>query len=240
METKQTTGLRPMDTDYVTIVEQACGKITGFAELYKEMERAISITGKSKSTLINYSRQLAHLALHYNCFPLNLDSEQVMDYLHLVKSRGTTSATFFKFTVYGMRYACRLRGLEYKQYSLPAIEKDQKLPVVLNGTEVKALMAACKLLKHRLIIGLCYGCGLRCSEVRNLQLGDVDLERGMLHVKQSLPRLPSGVKVPKTVAFHWAKCCAVVLLNIFLRNTRTNIYLKATRKNACRNAERSG
>lgn len=184
MQTKQTTGLRPMDTDYVTIVEQACGKITGFAELYKEMERAISITGKSKSTLINYSRQLAHLALHYNCFPLELDSEQVMDYLHLVKSKGTTSATFFKFTVYGMRYACRLRGLEYKQYSLPAIEKDQKLPVVLNGSEVKALMAACKLLKHRLIIGLCYGCGLRCSEVRNLQLGDVDLERGMLHVKQ--------------------------------------------------------
>lgn len=184
METKQTTGLRPMDKDYVTIVEQACGKITGFAELYKEMERAISITGKSKSTLTNYSRQLAHLALHYNCFPLELDAEQVMDYLYLVKSKGTTSATFFKFTVYGMRYACRLRGLEYKQYSLPAIEKDQKLPVVLNGLEVKALMAACKLLKHRLIIGLCYGCGLRCSEVRNLRVGDADLERGMLHVKQ--------------------------------------------------------
>ena len=240
MQNEQTTGLRPMDNDYVTIVEQACDKVTGFDELYKEMERAISITGKSKSTLTNYSRQLTHLALHYDCFPLDLDGEQVMDYLHLVKSRGTTSATFFKFTVYGMRYACRLRGLEYKQYSLPAIEKEQKLPVVLNGTEVKALMAACKLLKHRLIIGLCYGCGLRCSEVRNLRLGDVDLERGMLHVKQSLPRLPSGGRVPKTVAFHWVKCFAVALVNILLRNIRVNICLKATRKNACRNAERNG
>ena len=134
------------------------------------MERSISITGKSKSTLTNYSRQLAQLALHYNCFPLELDSEQVMDYLHLVKSRGTTSATFFKFTVYGMRYACRMRGLEYKQYSLPAIEKDEKLPVVLNGSEVKALLKVCKLLKHRLIIVHSYGCGLRCSEVRNLKI----------------------------------------------------------------------
>ncbi len=88
------------------------------------MERSLSISGKSKSTLVNYGRQLAHLALHYDCFPLDLDSEQVMDYLHLVKSQGTTSATFFKFTVYGMRYACRLRGLEYKQYSLPVIEKE--------------------------------------------------------------------------------------------------------------------
>lgn len=185
MQTKQTT-VRPvtMAADYVTIVKQACNKVSGFEQLYKEMERSISITGKSKSTLINYCRQLAHLALHYNSFPLELDSEQVMDYLHVVKSRGTTSATFFKFTVYGMRYACRLRGLEYRQYSLPAIEKENKLPVVLNGSEVKALLNSCKLLKHRLIIGLCYGCGLRCSEVRNLRIADADLERGMLHVKQ--------------------------------------------------------
>ena len=149
MQTKSTTGLRRAAKDYVTIVDQACDKVTGFSELYKEMERAVSISGKSKSTLTNYSRQLAHLSLHYNCFPLDLDAEQVMDYLHLVKSRGTTSATFFKFTVYGLRYACRLRGLEYKQFSLPEIEKDSKLPAVLNGAEVKALLAACKLLKHR-------------------------------------------------------------------------------------------
>ena len=183
MQTKQTTGLDAAAIDYVTIVQQACNKVTGFEQLYKEMERSISISGKSKSTLTNYSRQLAHLALHYNCFPLELDAEQVMDYLHLVKSRGTTSATFFKFTVYGLRYACRLRGLEYRQFSLPEIDKSVKLPVVLNGTEVKALLSACKLLKHRLIIGLCYGCGLRCSEVRNVQVADADIERGMLHVR---------------------------------------------------------
>ena len=183
MQTKSTTALRIAAKDYVTIVKQACDKVTGFLGLYKEMERAISITGKSKSTFTNYSRQLAHLSLHYNCFPLDLDAEQVMDYLHLVKSRGTTSATFFKFTVYGLRYACRLRGLEYKQFSLPEIEKDSKLPAVLNGAEVRALLAVCKLLKHRLIIGLCYECGLRCSEVRNLEVADADIQRGMLHVR---------------------------------------------------------
>lgn len=184
MQTKQTTSPGKRASDYVTIAQQACNEVSGFEQLYKEMDRAICISGKSKSTFTNYSRQLAHLALHYNCFPLELDAEQVMDYLHIVKSRGTTSATFFKFTVYGLRYACKIRGLEYKQFSLPGIDKNVKLPVVLNGTEVKALLAACKLLKHRLIIGLCYGCGLRCSEVRNIRIADADLERGMLHVRQ--------------------------------------------------------
>src|SRR5215210_2507095 len=113
-----------------------------------------------------------------------LDNEQVLDYLHLVKANGSPSATFFKFTVYGLRYACKLRGLPYQQFSLPSIERNDKLPVVLNASEVRALLKVCDLLKHRLLIGLAYGCGLRCAEVRQLRLADVDIERGMVHVHQ--------------------------------------------------------
>ncbi len=182
--TKRATGLRTAAPDYETLVQQAINKVTGFQQLYKELERAINVSGKSKSTLTNYSRQLAHLALHYRILPTELDNEQVLDYLHLVKSKGSPSATFFKFTVYGMRYACKLRGLPYQQFSLPSIKRKEKLPVVLNASEVKALLKACDLLKHRLLIGLCYGCGLRCGEVRQMRVADVDIERGMVHVHQ--------------------------------------------------------
>jgi site-specific recombinase XerD len=180
---QQTTGPR-IANDYVTVVQQACEKVKGFADLYWELKRSISINGKSQSALVNYSRQLAHLALHYDCMPLDLDPDQVMDYLHLIKSRGTASPSFFNFTVHGMRYACKMRGIEYNQFALPGIRGPQKLPVVLNGSEVKALLRACQLPRHRLIIGLCYGCGLRSSEVQYLQPADADLERGMLHVRQ--------------------------------------------------------
>lgn len=199
--TKRPTGLRTAAPDYETLVQQASRKVTGFAQLYKELQRAINVSGKSKST--NYSRQLAHLALHYNQLPTELDQEQVLDYLHLVKSKGSPSATFFKFTVYGMRYACKLKGLPYQQFSLPAIERSDKLPVVLNASEVKALIKACDLLKHRLLISLCYGCGLRCSEVRNLTLADVDTERGMAHVRQGKGGkdrcLPMGVMLSRGI-----------------------------------------
>lgn len=183
MQTYQTTSLCRAANDYVTIVAQACDKVNGFEQLYKEMERSISISGKSRSTLTNYGRQLAHLALHYNCLPTELDKEQVLDYLHLVKSKGTPSATFFKFTVYGMRYACKMRGLSYLQFSLPAIDRDDKLPVVLSQQEVKDLLKGCTLLKHSILLATIYGCGLRCAEARQLAVADVDLQRGMLHVK---------------------------------------------------------
>ena len=195
--TKQPTGLRTAASDYQTIVQQASEKVTGFQQLYKDLERAINVSGKSTSTLTNYGRHLAHLALHYQALPTDLDHEQVLDYLHLVKANGSPSATFFKFTVYGMRYACKLRGLPYQQFSLPSIQRHDKLPVVLNASEVQALLKVCDLLKHRLLIGLAYGCGLRCAEVRTLTIADVDTERGRVHVRQGKGKkdrcLPMGV-----------------------------------------------
>lgn len=205
---KRATGLRCAANDYVTIVQQAQDKVTGFAQLYKEMERSINVSGKSKSTLSNYGRQLAHLALHYNQLPTDLDCEQVLDYLHLVKTKGSPSATFFKFTVFGMRYACKMRGLPYQQFSLPVMEGSNKLPVVLNADEVKALIKACDLLKHKLLISLCYGCGLRCAEVRNLRIGDVDTVRAMIHVRQGKGKkdrmLPMGVMLARGIKTYLA------------------------------------
>ena len=202
--TKQSTGLRTAAKDYQTIVQQASSKVTGFEQLYKDLERAINVSGKSTSTLTNYGRHLAHLALRYHQLPTELDHEQVLDYLHLIKSNGSPSATFFKFTVYGMRYACKLRGLPYQQFSLPSIDRSDKLPVVLNATEVKALLKVCDLLKHRLLIGIAYGCGLRCAEVRNLTIADVDTEREMVHVRQGKGKkdrvLPMGTMLARGIA----------------------------------------
>ncbi len=60
--TKRPTGLRTAGTNYETLVQQAINKVTGFDALYKELERVINVSGKSKSTLTNYSRHLAHLS----------------------------------------------------------------------------------------------------------------------------------------------------------------------------------
>jgi len=71
---------------------------------------------------------------------------------------------------------------------LPSIERPKKLPVVLSRSEVKQLLRTPKLLKHRLVLAMLYGCGLRCFELRNLQLKDLDFDRGMLHIRQGKGR----------------------------------------------------
>jgi site-specific recombinase XerD len=131
---------------------------------------------------------MAHIALHYNCLPTKLDAEQIEDYLFLIKSQKAPSDSYFKHAVYGLRFLFRLEGLDERAIELPSLKRDKKLPAVLSKAEVKALLKAPTLLKHRLLLAIIYGCGLRCSEVRNLQIKDVDLDRAMLHIRQGKGR----------------------------------------------------
>jgi site-specific recombinase XerD len=58
------------------------------------------------------------------------------------------------------------------------------LPSVLSVAEVGALLAAIRQPHHRMIAMVMYGCGLRISEACQVQVGDIDAARGVLHVRQ--------------------------------------------------------
>jgi integrase/recombinase XerD len=180
------TSKRLKKTNATTLVAQACAKVNGFAELYKRLERKISLSGKSSSTLKNYSRHLAQMALHFNCPPTELDDEQIEDYLYLLQQQhNTPSDSYFKHTIYGLRFLFRVEGLKESAVALPSIKHEKKLPVILSREEVKRLLKIPSLLKHRILLGLLYGCGLRCAEVRNIRLKDIDFNRDRLHIRQS-------------------------------------------------------
>jgi integrase/recombinase XerD len=167
-----------------TIVERACQELAGFQSLCLQMEKRILITGKSMSTLTNYLRCVAHLSLYFNALPTQLTHDQLEDYLYQLKKKGAAES-FFKHTVYGLRFLFRVVGLPDRAIKLPALKNKQMLPVVLNKKEVQELLQAPILLKHRAIIAILYGCGLRCQELRKLQIKDVDFERNMIHIRQS-------------------------------------------------------
>jgi integrase/recombinase XerD len=138
-------------------------KYNGFTELLQRFERNISVLGRSKRTFDNYSRHVAAITLHFGCLPTELDAEQVQDYLYELQQRSRTpSQTYFKHTVYGLRFLLKAEGLPYAFLHLPAIKKSTKLPVILSREEIWLMLTKATLLKHRLLIGLLYGCGLRC------------------------------------------------------------------------------
>ncbi len=175
----------PQNTDGVTLVAKACAEVQGFDELFRRLERRMNTQRRSESTKKNYARHLAQIALHFKCLPTVLADDQIEDYLEGLILKGPLSGSYFKHSVYGLRYLFRLEGLNAKRIQLPSIKNDKKLPIVLGRDEVKALIQHAGLLKHRLLVGLLYGCGLRCGEVRTIRLRDLDLSRGMLLVRKT-------------------------------------------------------
>lgn len=149
------------------------------------MRKSFAINGKATSTLTNYLRCLSHLALHSNRSPEELDIEEINDYLfHCQNLHKTPSESFFKHTIFGLRAAYKVMGMEQKRIQLPQIKRQKKLPIVLNKQEVRSLLKAPKYLKHRLILGMLYGCGLRSYELCDLLQSDLDFERKTLFVKK--------------------------------------------------------
>lgn len=148
-------------------------------------ERTISVLGRSKSTFSCYSRHVAALSLYFGKLPTELDPEQVHDYLfYLQKQSKTPSQTYFKHTVYGLRFLLKSEGLPYEYLKLPEIKHEKKVQIVLSKAEVWRLLKSCQLLKHKILIGLLYGCGLRCLEARSVRLQDLDFDRKQLRVVQ--------------------------------------------------------
>ena len=175
-------------------------EVPGFDHVCKQLQRSFVVNGKADSTLSNYLRCLAHLGLHYKISPEELDEEQILDYLfHCKNLHNTPSESFFKHTIYGLRSLYKVLGLKEKRISLPEIKAQRKLPVVLSKQEVKQLLRAPKYLRHRLILGMLYSCGLRSYELCNLKLSDVDFDRKAVFIKKQKGNLDRYVPLSKNI-----------------------------------------
>lgn len=67
---------------------------------------------------------------------------------------------------------------------IPWPKKEKKLIQFLDHSEVKLLLSKCTNVKHRAIIMLMYGSGLRVSEVINLEAKDIDSKQMVIRVLQ--------------------------------------------------------
>jgi site-specific recombinase XerD len=168
-----------------TIYLDACDKVFGFQQMGEEFIRKLVINGRAESTHKNYLRQMAKLALHYNKTPLELELGELEEFLYLLIEKGTDSQSSFKHLVYGLKKLYVLFGREELELGLPVIESSKKLPVVLSIPEIKRLLSAPKHLREKVIFALTYDTGMRISEVRNLLLSDIDLDRKQIHIRQS-------------------------------------------------------
>ncbi len=63
-------------------------------------------------------------------------------------------------------------------------KREQRLPVVLSHGEIVRMLEGTVNFKHRVMLAVAYGAGLRVSEVVGLRVRDLDFEGGLITVRQ--------------------------------------------------------
>ncbi len=90
-------------------------------------------------------------------------------------------------------------GQSMKLQHIPWPKKEHKLVEYVTHDEAIALISACTNIKHKAIIILLYGCGLRVSEVINLKPGHVDSSRMIINIIQAKGKKDRQVPLPESM-----------------------------------------
>jgi len=152
--------------------------------LRKRMIEDLKIRNYSTRTITVYINRVAKFAQYFGKSPDRLTREHIREYQRYLVEEKKCSWSQLNQTVCALRFLYRvcLDQATLVEY-IPYARQPKSLPVVLSRGEVYRLLEAARDLKHRTVLMLLYGTGVRISEALALRVGDVDSQRMVIHVR---------------------------------------------------------
>jgi len=147
------------------------------------------LRGFARKTVAAYIHAMEQLWAFYRRPLERLSCEEVQLFLdEVITVRKLAWATVnVYFSAYRFLYEQVLKR-SARAFSIPPRGRSGKRPGVLNREEVARILAAPRSLKHRALLAMTYGSGLRVSEVVRVRIADIDRGRMMLRVEQGKGR----------------------------------------------------
>jgi len=149
---------------------------------YLEMySRDLKLKNYSENTIENYCSQVKLFLNHFESVatkPSEINESQIKEWL-----LSSQSINGRKHRISALKLFYKLTGkqpMKFKYIEYP--KADKKLPIVLSVAEIQRMFDVCENLKHKVILSLLYSCGLRVSELINLQWQHIDRSRMIINV----------------------------------------------------------
>lgn len=165
--------------------------------LRQRMLEDMQLRGLAPKTQDAYLRAVRQLAEYYARSPDRISEEELRQYFLYLKNEKQASASAFSIALCGIKffYEHTLQR-QWHTFELARAPKEHRLPKVLTREQVREILDCLRLPVHRACLSTIYACGLRIQEGVQLQVGDVDSARMMLHVRQSKGRKDREVPLP--------------------------------------------
>ena len=166
-----------------------------FNSLYQQHVNALHRQGKADSTIDVYSRAVRRITEFFDLCPDQLTENHLKDYFSaLVKSHSWSTV---KVDRNGLQFFYR-HVLNKTWVWVDIVKPPQKrvLPDILSANEIERIINGTRELRYQTFLLTVYSMGLRLGEALNLEVADIDSDRGKVHVHQGKGRKDRFVFLP--------------------------------------------
>jgi integrase/recombinase XerD len=151
-------------------------------EFLKKIEVELKISKNSTYTLRNYLKSNSILLSYFKKNPDEMTEDDVK--LFVAENLSDKSSMSIILFLSAIRYAYSSILKRDITISIKRPKREKKLPSVLTKDEVKKLIDFLEIKKSKLMVSLMYACGMRVSEVINLNINDFKFEEKVGYVRQ--------------------------------------------------------
>ena len=138
----------------------------------------------SENTIRTYSELVKQFLVRVGKPVETITNQDLIDYNHKLHQLGY-SASYQNQVASGLKlFFKRIHGRQIEIERIERPRREHRLPNILSKREIARMLRATANLKHRTMLSLIYGCGLRRNELLNLRPGDIDSERGLLTIRR--------------------------------------------------------
>jgi site-specific recombinase XerD len=161
------------------------------------MTDAMLAMNLSHNTIKNYGSALITF-LRYNNYrnPAEISQKEVVQHLGNMMKHGLSPSTG-NMLVNALQYYYRnVLHLGLFEIALPRPKKEHKLPSVLTEAECIGVFSHIENPKHKMLIMLAYGAGLRVGELVTLRWADILIDEHKIHIKSGKGKKDRVVMLP--------------------------------------------
>lgn len=167
----------------------------------KRFIEEIQLKGYSDNTLKTYRNEFGIYLNYLKEIPAqNRTTEDIRNYVlfcinELKLSEATVHSRINAIKFYYEQVLRRARFL----IEIPRPKKPSKLPKVIAPVDIKKLFEVTPNLKHNTMLKLCYGLGLRVSEIVKLKITDIDSKAMQVFIERGKGKKDRYVNLPQSI-----------------------------------------
>lgn len=184
----------------------------------KRFVEQIQLKGYSPNTLKTYRNEFGI----YLCYIKQIDAqnftlEDIRNYiLYCINTLKLSEANLHSRINAIKFYYEQVLKRERFLFEIPRPKKPLQLPKVIAPADIKKLFEATPNLKHNTLLKLCYGLGLRVSEIVNLKIKDIDSKAMQVFIERGKGKKDRYVNLPESI---------LPQLRTYFTDYKPNVYL---------------